>query len=161
MGLVLVCLANMVDLLIVMRRFQSIFECYKRIRIDIMISPSKCVGLVADINYCNNICKLDSTTLIVFCISECSLMVGASFGHNFGSRNEQWRRNNVFHAIRSYLYVGGTEEIFSIQKCDYFEGNVLHSAESLAWTTFTLAKVCFAHCSTTRLVGCHYAQNTL
>ena len=63
MGLVLVCLANMVDLLIVMRRFQSIFECYKRIRIDIMISPSKCVGLVADINYCNNICKLDSTTV--------------------------------------------------------------------------------------------------
>ena len=37
----LVCLANLVDWLIITIRFQSIFECYKRIRIDvIMISPS-------------------------------------------------------------------------------------------------------------------------
>ena len=86
----LVCLANLVDWLIITIRFQSIFECYKEDKNRRYNDLPKCVGLVADINYCNNICKLDSTTVNGFGFLSFGLfMVGASFGHNFGSRNEE------------------------------------------------------------------------
>ena len=92
-------------------------------------------------------------------------MVGASFGHNFGSRNEeelripccyelvlyQWNWRNIFPS-EMWLLRGQCIALgwwFCGEKSTHLTRHTVYSCRN-PWTTFTLAKVWNAHCSTSR-----------